>query len=114
MSLHGRDRRRELVDEAYKLQGAVQYGSFSLASTLFAHRTWPAFRRQTLAFKGFLVSIFTIYGLVSGADAALLFHEHRQRLTENEVRREARIDLARRGLVATESQIIKWREEHKK
>jgi hypothetical protein len=93
-------------------------------------------RRQTLAFKGFLVSIsrppfthseflcywadsdaifpVTIYGLVSGADTALLSHENQQRLTENDLRREARIDLARRGLVPTESQIMKWKDEHRR
>jgi hypothetical protein len=93
-------------------------------------------RRQTLAFKSFLVSIssashsrhseflyyradavpspVTIYGLVSGADSALLSHENQQRLTENDLRREARIDLARRGLVPTESQIMKWKDEHRR
>lgn len=88
-------------------------------------------RRQTLALKGFLVSIcqsrlyckspranfnfvVTIYGLVSGADTALLSHEHQQRLVENDLRREARIDLARRGLVATESQIMEWKDERKR
>jgi len=81
---------------------------------IFAHHTWPVFRRQTLALKGFLVSIFTIYGLVSGADSALLSHEHQQRLAENDLRREARIDLARRGLVATESQIMEWKDERKR
>ncbi|KAI0254322.1 hypothetical protein BJV78DRAFT_1186955 [Lactifluus subvellereus] len=120
MSSDGRSRRRELVDEAYNLQvkaglmGAAKYGAFSLGSAILAQHTWPAFRRQTLPFKGFLISIFTIYGLVSSADTALLSHENRQRLTENELRREARIDLARRGLVATESQIMKWRDEHQR
>jgi len=56
----------------------------------------------------------TIYGLVSGADTALLSHENQQRLTDNDLRREARIDLARRGLVPTESQIMKWKDEHKR
>lgn len=58
--------------------------------------------------------VVTIYGLVSGADTALLSHEHQQRLAENDLRREARIDLARRGLVATESQIMEWKDEHKR
>jgi len=70
-------------------------------------------RRQTLAFKGFLISIITIYGLVSCADTALLSHENQQRLSESDLRRQARIDLARRGLVATESQIRKWKDEHR-
>ena len=56
----------------------------------------------------------TIYGLVAGADTALLSHENQQRLTENDLRREARIDLARRGLVPTESQIMKWKDEHRR
>ncbi|KAH9062106.1 hypothetical protein EDB87DRAFT_367021 [Lactarius vividus] len=128
MNADGRARRRELVNEAYNLQvkagimarhtpfeyGAGRYGALGLGSVVFAHHTWPIFRRQTVALKGFLVSIFTIYGLVSGADTALLSHEHRQRLTENDLRREACIDLARRGLVATESRIMEWKDEHKR
>jgi len=120
MSSDGRSRRREMVEEAYKLQvkagvmGAARYGAFGLGAAILAHRTWPSFQRQTIAFKGFLVSIITIYGLVSCADTALLSHEHQQRLTENDLRREARIELARRGLVATESQITKWKDEHKR
>ena len=58
--------------------------------------------------------LVTIYGLISRADTALLSHENQQRLSENDLRREARIDLARRGLVATESQIMKWKDEHKR
>lgn len=50
-------------------------------------------------------------GLVFGAENALLMHEAERRKEENVVRREARIDLARRGLVATESEIRKWRAE---
>ena len=61
-----------------------------------------------------VLSTVTIYGLVSGADTALLSHENQQRLTENDLRREARIDLARRGLVPTESQIMKWKDEHRR
>jgi hypothetical protein len=120
MNSDGRSRRRELVEEAYNLQvkaglmRAAQFGAFGLGSAILAHRTWPNFQRQTLAFKGFLVSIITIYGLISGADTALLSHENQQRLTENDLRREARIDLARRGLVPTESQIMKWKDEHRR
>ena len=68
----------------------------------------PASRPNPLSFP------VTIYGLISGADTALLSHESQQRMTENDLRREARIDLARRGLVATESQIMKWKDEHKR
>ncbi|KAH9077419.1 hypothetical protein EDB83DRAFT_2217892, partial [Lactarius deliciosus] len=94
--------------------GAARYGTLGLGSVVFAHHTSPIFRRQTVALKGFLVSIFTIYGLVSGADTALLSHEHQQRLAENDLRREACIDLARRGLIATESRIMEWKDEHKR
>jgi hypothetical protein len=56
----------------------------------------------------------TVYGLISCADTALLSHENQQRMSENDLRRQARIDLARRGLVATESQIMKWKDEHRR
>ena len=45
------------------------------------------------------------------AENALQKFELQQRLHENSIRREARIDLARRGLVATETEIAKWKEE---
>ncbi|KAH6915259.1 hypothetical protein BKA70DRAFT_1258479 [Coprinopsis sp. MPI-PUGE-AT-0042] len=77
---------------------------------IIAHHSWPAFRRQTLAFKGFLVSGFTVTGLVFGAEAALLEHENVRRREENLIRRSARLDLARQGLIGTESEIAKWRE----
>lgn len=53
----------------------------------------------------------TIAGLVIGADNALLTHEAERRQSEHAIRREARIDLARRGLVGTETEIAKWRAE---
>jgi len=49
-------------------------------------------------------------GLVFGAENALLAHEAERRHEENIVRREARYDLARRGLIATETEIAKWKE----
>ena len=52
-----------------------------------------------------------MFGLVVGADNALLSHEKRQRRVESALRREARIDLAKRGLVGTETEIAKWKEE---
>ncbi|KAA1466124.1 hypothetical protein DENSPDRAFT_846668 [Dentipellis sp. KUC8613] len=114
MSAH-RERRREQAEEAYKLQasagalGAAKFGAIGVSAAVVAHYTWPWFRRQTLAGKGFLVSI--LYGLVTAADHALLNHEHEQRVAEASLRREARLDLARRGMVATESEILKWRAE---
>ncbi|KAI0049556.1 hypothetical protein FA95DRAFT_1453524, partial [Auriscalpium vulgare] len=114
-----RARRREAVETAYRLQvksgltGAARYGAVGLGLTTLTHYAWPVFRRQTLPFKGFIVTIFTIYGLVSAADTALISHEHEQRRTETDLRREARLDLARRGLVATETEISKWKDERK-
>ncbi|KAG2077606.1 hypothetical protein BDR04DRAFT_981583, partial [Suillus decipiens] len=105
------------VDAAYALQvraatkGAVQAGSFGVGVVTFAHYAWPLFRRQTLPFKAFLISGFTMAGLVIGADNALLAHEAERRQSEHAVRREARIDLARRGLIGTETEIAKWRAE---
>ena len=55
-----------------------------------------------------------MFGLVVGADNALLLHEKRERMAETAIRREARLDLARRGLVGTETEIAKWKEERAK
>lgn len=52
-----------------------------------------------------------MFGLVLGADNALLSHEKDQRRVETALRREARIDLAKRGLVGTETEIAKWKDE---
>ncbi|KAH7920263.1 hypothetical protein BV22DRAFT_1074203 [Leucogyrophana mollusca] len=112
-----RARLREDVDEAYSLQiraatiGALRSGGFGLGVVTFAHYAWPLFRRQTLPFKAFLVSGFTMFGLVIGADNALLSHEADRRRSEHAIRREARLDLARRGLVGTETEIARWRAE---
>ena len=38
-------------------------------------------------------------------------HEKNQSRVESALRREARIDLAKRGLVGTETEIAKWKEE---
>lgn len=53
----------------------------------------------------------SVFGLCLRAESALQQHELEQRLRENSIRREARIDLARRGLVATETEIAKWKAE---
>jgi hypothetical protein len=58
-----------------------------------------------------LFCLATVFGLVLGAENALLAYEADKRLTENAIRKQARLDLARRGLVATETEIRKWREE---
>ena len=49
--------------------------------------------------------------MVMYAADALQEHEGALRKAEHAVRREARIDLARRGIVATETEILKWRAE---
>ena len=53
----------------------------------------------------------TVYGLVVHAENALQTYEAEQRQVESALRREARLDLARRGLVATETEIEKWKAE---
>jgi len=40
-------------------------------------------------------------------------HENRRRREENILRREARLDLARRGLIGTETEIAKWKAARK-
>jgi len=111
-----RSRLRTDVDKAQKLQmeagikGALQYTGLGLGAVTIGH-SWPLFRRQTLAFKAFLVSAFTIFGLVVAADSALLKHEARQRSESTALRKEARIDLARRGIIPTETAIRKWQAE---
>ncbi|KAG1753849.1 uncharacterized protein EDB91DRAFT_420411 [Suillus paluster] len=112
-----RSQLQQKVDEAYSVQvkaatkGAARAGAFGVGVVTFAHYAWPLFRRQTLPFKAFLVSGFTMAGLVIGADNALLTHEAERRQSEHDIRREARIDLARRGLIGTETEIAKWRAE---
>ncbi|KAI0370287.1 hypothetical protein BV20DRAFT_966957 [Pilatotrama ljubarskyi] len=113
-----RARRKQEVEKAYEVQakaavrGAAQYGAVGLGLAAIAHHSWPAFRRQTLPFKAFLVTIVSVFGLCIHAENALQSHEHEQRVRENTIRREARLDLARRGLVATETEIAKWKAEH--
>lgn len=45
-----------------------------------------------------------------GADNYLLKYESQQRYQENELRRKARNDLARQGIIATESEIRRWKQ----
>ncbi|KIJ56554.1 hypothetical protein M422DRAFT_773347 [Sphaerobolus stellatus SS14] len=109
-----RARHKEKTDRAHELQvrsgiiGAVKATTYALLLTSLTHYTWPAFRRQTLALKGFIVSSATMFGLVVGADSALLAHESQQRFVEDRLRREARRDLAREGKLGTEPEIAKW------
>jgi len=43
------------------------------------------------------------------ADNHLLRYESHQRLEENELRRQARNELAREGMIATETEIRRWK-----
>ncbi|KAJ3551857.1 hypothetical protein NM688_g4468 [Phlebia brevispora] len=110
-----RAHRRENVQKAYDVQvkagleGAARYTSIGVGLAILAHYTWPFFRRQTLAFKGFLVTGFTVFGLCTYAESALQQLETEQRRTESIIRKEARIDLQRRGIVPTETAIAQWR-----
>ncbi|KIM68711.1 hypothetical protein SCLCIDRAFT_891733 [Scleroderma citrinum Foug A] len=105
------------ADQAYAIQvaagtrAAVGYGAFGLGAVTLAHYTWPFFRHQTLPFKAFLVSVSAIFGLVIGADDALICHEADRRRSENAIRRQASLDLSRKGMVPTETAIAKWRAE---
>ncbi|EMD40575.1 hypothetical protein CERSUDRAFT_111170 [Gelatoporia subvermispora B] len=109
--------RREDVERAYGIQvraavyGAARWGAVGFGLAVLGHYSWPAFRRQTVAFKGFLVSTITIFGLVITAENALLAYEAQRRQEETILRRQARIDLARQGLVATEPAIAQWKAE---
>ncbi|KAG6911669.1 hypothetical protein DXG01_007919 [Tephrocybe rancida] len=49
--------------------------------------------------------------MVFSAENALQAHEAEQRYVENKVRKQARYDLTRRGIVATETEIAKWKRE---
>ena len=46
-----------------------------------------------------------------GAESALQRYENARRREGNVIRREARLDLARRGLIATETEIANWKAE---
>ncbi|KZO93279.1 hypothetical protein CALVIDRAFT_540260 [Calocera viscosa TUFC12733] len=110
---------RRDAEEALWLQtkggilGGLRWTGYGLFGVTIAHFTIPVFRRQTLAIKGFLVVCASTFGLVVGAETYLQAFEARQRGEENELRRQARYELAKRGMIATETNIHKWREEQK-
>ncbi|KAF5388212.1 hypothetical protein D9615_000221 [Tricholomella constricta] len=110
-------RQRQDVEEAHEIQkkAAIQGGlratAIGLGLAIIVNYSWPLFRRQTLAFKGYIVSGFTVFGLVFSAENALQAHEAQQRYHENMIRKEARYHLSRRGIVPTETEIAKWKRE---
>ncbi|KAJ3476963.1 hypothetical protein NLI96_g10791 [Meripilus lineatus] len=109
--------RKQDAEKAYEVQvkagtqGAVRYASIGTGLVILGHYTWPLFRRQTLAFKAFLVTGFAFFGLSIYAEHALQSLEAEQRYSESIIRKEARIELARRGLVPTETAIAQWKAE---
>ncbi|KAJ3741355.1 hypothetical protein DFH05DRAFT_333817 [Lentinula detonsa] len=108
-------RREEDVEKAYAIQvqagleGAARFTAVGLGLSIVAHHTWPAFRHQGRPFKAFLLSMFCVAGVVFGAERALIAHEAQRRLEENHMRRIARLELTKHGIIPTETEIAKWR-----
>jgi len=113
-------RRQKDADEAHRIQvkagflGATQGTAFGIGATTLGHVYSPFFRKQTLPLKVFLVTAAAIFGFTLSADNALLKFETRQRIREAVIRKEARMELAKQGLVPTETEIAKWREANGK
>ncbi|BEI81059.1 hypothetical protein CcaverHIS002_0202190 [Cutaneotrichosporon cavernicola] len=111
------DRGRRLAQQqrAYELQligglqGMAWWTLYGMVGVGLLHRFNPTFRKQTWAIKAFLVSSASIFGLTIGADDYLLKYESAQRDQENAIRREARNALAAKGIIATETEIRRWR-----
>ncbi|KAF9263587.1 hypothetical protein L218DRAFT_959123 [Marasmius fiardii PR-910] len=112
-----RSRREEDANQAYQIQvkagleGAARASAVGIGLTIILHYTWPTFRKLRAPFKAFVVSGFAMAGLTFGAERALLAHESKRRLEENTIRRQARLELAQRGIIPTETEITKWRNE---
>uniref|UniRef100_A0A0W0FC68 Uncharacterized protein n=1 Tax=Moniliophthora roreri TaxID=221103 RepID=A0A0W0FC68_MONRR len=100
----------ELKKYKSELAGA-RAGAVGVGLTIVLHYTWPAFRRLRLPFKAFVVSGFIMSGMTFGAEKALLAHEAQRRKEENSLRRQARLELAQRGIIPTETEITRWRME---
>lgn len=64
-----------------------------------------------MALKAFIISGFTIFGFVVGADTVLLNHEGRERSEEDLIRGVARRELAKKGILASEREIERWKED---
>ncbi|KAF9649642.1 hypothetical protein BDM02DRAFT_1782941 [Thelephora ganbajun] len=114
------NQRQKDADEAHRIQvkagflGGAQWTAFGIGATTLGHVYSPFFRKQTLPLKVFLVTITAVFGFTLSADHALLGFETRRRIEEAAVRKEARMELAKRGLVPTETEISKWREANGK
>lgn len=91
------------------VKGMVIWGFLGAGTCFLAHNMFPAFRSQTLALKGFLTTGSAIFGLVTGAEAVLQDYESQQRSDENLIRDRARTELGKKGMVASEAEIEKWK-----
>lgn len=102
---------------AYSLQvkgateGGIRWAIYSSILCGMGQLYWPFFRKQTLAFKSFLVSSATMSGMVIWADYYLLRHEKQIRKADDMMRRQARKELGERGIIATETELNKWKQE---
>ncbi|CAO1631333.1 unnamed protein product [Parajaminaea phylloscopi] len=113
-----RKRHREgHIQHAYTIQrdaaikGMIIWTFIGASTCFMAHHLFPGFRRQTLALKGFLTSGATIFGLCTGAEEVLQSHESQQRTEENLIRKRAMQELGKKGVVASEAEIERWRIE---
>jgi hypothetical protein len=55
-----------------------------------------------------------VTGLVFEAESALMAYEKEVRVTESALRKEARLELGRRGIVGTETAIAKWKADRQR
>jgi len=114
------NQRQKDAERAHQIQvkagllGAAQWTAGGIGATALGHVYSPFFRKQRLPLKVFLVTIATVFGFTLSADHALLKFETSHRVGEAAVRKEARMELAKRGLVPTETEISKWREANGK
>ena len=59
-------------------------------------------------------SVAGIFGLVTYAESALQKLEREERVREGAIRKQARLELSRRGLVPTETAIAQWKDAHRR
>ncbi|KAF7973225.1 hypothetical protein HWV62_32686 [Athelia sp. TMB] len=70
-----------------------------------------AYKLQMRAGIEILMPSVTMFGLVVTADTVLLQHEAKRRAEAGASRKEARIELGRRGIIPTETALREWQEE---
>ncbi|GAA5898153.1 hypothetical protein JCM6882_003338 [Rhodosporidiobolus microsporus] len=103
---------------AYRLQvigareGAIRWTLIAGAAMLFANHRYPLVARHTLAGKAFVVSWFSIFGMVINADHYLLEWEQQHRIASEKWRELARKELAAKGTIPTETAMRAWKVDH--